>query len=312
MSLTKLPVAMVALACLGHQGDNSFMVGGVKYFVSNVDQSEFTKPPKGVGESHLKLTGSPAQIQSPERGLTVRGRVLESYWVDVSPKIVEVTKGRVEGGASIVIDDELAQRTAKEMALKAGKKAPTAPTETTFMEVDSEQFSYAGTTDNGAVTIPNPWTFRQTSKGIQKAKAKGKPDVDFDQTVDADGSAGLMNLVKGKDGNLNKISTGHLDGPVHMKIVRNETEVGSDKTGTTSYIIVADFIDVNLLTQPGTVRAVGHVTLDTDDGSFKLHFTWDKCVFAVDENLQLLGFHGLGTPGITTAKPVVRAKDGSK
>jgi hypothetical protein len=94
---------------------------------------------------------------------------------------------------------------------------------------------------------------------------------------------------------------------VHLKIVRHETEVGSTKTTTTSYALVADIVDIDMLSKPGTITAQGHVTLDSDDGTTAVQFNWDQSVFTVDENFQILGFNAHGNPGVTKAK----TKEGS-
>lgn len=301
MNLCKLGAALLAVTSIGSRRDGTVTIRGVHYVFSNAEPIEFDLP-KGTAEKHIKVQGDPAQVLSPERGLTVRGKILEVNWAELGPKVTEVRKGRVEGDASIVIDGELAQRTLEENSKIANKPAPPKPPETKVMEAHSEVFTYEGSVDKGTLNFSNPWTFSQSSRGFQKAQAKGKHDINFDQTVDATGSSGQMNLVKGKDDSLDQLSTGHLAGPVHLKIVRHETEADSAKTTTTTYILVADAVDIDMLTKPGTITAQGHVTLDSDDGTTAVNFKWDQSVFAVDENFQILGFKAHGTPGVTTAK----------
>ncbi len=167
----------------------------------------------------------------------------------------------------------------------------------------------------GTLKFPDPWTLNQSSKGTAEKKDKdGKKSlIAFDQTVDASGTSGQMQVGPGKDGSLNHPEIGSLDGPVHIKIARHETPQGSDKTSTSTYAIVADHVDIDLTTKPGTITATGHVTVDADsDGTVANWQDINKFVLQVSETYEPLAFETYGLPGkpiIATAK---KPKGGSK
>jgi hypothetical protein len=305
MNLVRFGIAAIAVGLFGFQHGGFIRIGGIRYIFSNTDPVIFDQPKSPTEERHLEVRGDPAQIHSPERGLTVKGKVIEAFWVNLDPKVIEVRRGRIKGNASIVVDNAEAYKTAVEAAKEAGKAIPKAPAEFKVMEADSDLFSYSGSVDAGTVTMPGSWVLKQTTTGIQKATTKGQPDIAYEQTVDATGSSGTLNLAKAKDGSLSQLTTGELAGPVHIKIVRRETPEHTITVKTSSYDIVADKIHINMLTKPGTITAEGHVSLDTVEDVTELQFTEDRVVFSVDENFELLGFKGNGSPGVTTAKTKV-------
>ena len=306
MTPLKLGLAVLAMGWFGFQRIGSFTMGETRFTLSNAEiKYEGSKEAKG--EKHILLTGSPVEIQALEKGLTVRGRTVELTWAELDAKTTEFRKGRVEGEATIIMDSEQAQKALAESASQNNRPAPVPSPETTYLEAHSQLFAYTGTSEQGTITIPNSWTLKQSSKGVVTPKDPKKAKVDFDQVIDASGASGVMNIVRGADGTLSQPGTGSLEGPVHLKVVRHETEQGSSKQSTKTYAIVADHIDIDLLTHPGTIVAKGHVTLDTDEAGFKAHLTDDEFVFRVNEKFDFLGFEGHGKPGTAVGK----SKDGS-
>ena len=309
MSALKALMLAIGVVSIAHQESATFISGGARIYLTNANGGTIDGLGQGDKQKHVVVTGNLAQIHSPEKGLTARGRTLEFTWAELDPKTMEFRQGRIEGNATIIIDGEEAQKALADDAQKLNKPLPTPQSESSFMQADSDLFSYAGTVKAGTLTMPNPWTFKQTSKGTKdEEKDRKHVKITYDQAFEASGSKGIINLVPGPDGVLNQLETGTLDGPVHFKIVRHEMTEGTAKPSTSTYIGVADHIGMNLAGHPGTITASGHVIVDADLNGDSCHFEEDTFIFEVNEKLEPLGFQFHGSPGLTKAK----AKDGGK
>jgi len=309
MTAIKVLIATIGLGCLGWQESATFTSGGSRVFLTNATHGSVDGLAQGDKQKHVLATGEPAQIHSPEKGLTARGRTLEFTWAELDPKTMEIRQGRIDGQGTIIIDGEESQKALAEDAVKLNQPVPKPQSESSYMQIDSELFSYSGTVKHATLTMPNAFTFKQTGKGISKQTKGGKEvDTPFDQSFDATGTSGTISLVPGPDETLNQVELGTIEGPVHFKLVRHEFPADSGKTSTSTYTGVADHIDINLLSHPGTITASGHVIVDADLNGDTCHFAEDKFVFLVSEKMEPLGLQFAGKPGETKAK----AKDGGK
>ena len=307
MILAKLIYLSLALQIVSDQSNITFFSGGNRVILTNFRPKSFEGIKSGEKQKHVDIVGDPAQLRSPEKGFTARGREMEFTWAELDPKTMEFRQGRIEGAATIIFDSDVAQKALTDDALNQKKKPPAPPAESSFMQVDSELFTYAGTVERGTLTMPDPWTFKDVAKGSQiQVKEKVPVKVNYDQTFDATGSKGVINIVRGPDGNLGKLESGTLEGPVHFKIVRRETPDGTSITTTTTYTGVADHIDIDLTTKPGTITAHGHVIVDADSIEYQAHFVEEDFVFLVSDKLEPIGLKFSGNPGKTKAT----AKDG--
>ena len=270
----------------------------------------------GDKEKHVDLLGDPAQLQAFEKGFTAKGKELEFTWAELDAKTTEFRKGRIEGNGSLIYDSEMAQKALIEQAKTTKKLPPVAPAESSFIQADSERFSYLGNVNQGTITMPAPFTLLDSGKGTEtKTRNKISYRIRYDQTLTASGAKGELHIIKGPDGNLGKLSTGSFEGPVHFKIVRHEIPDvaahvdGFDDTNlaeTSTYSGVADHLDVDLTTTPGTITAHGNVTVDADTPTLKATFHDDEFQIFVSEKMEPISLKFRGSPGKTTAKP----KDG--
>jgi len=310
--MMSIKLAMVALGVFGvalQQQNAVFNSGGSRIFLRNYDQGTIDGIATGQKEKHAVVSGNLVELFSPEKGLTARAKNLDFTWAELDPKTMEIRKGQLEGNATLIIDGEVASQTQAEAAKAKNQPTPKPPQETSILQVDSELFSYAGTVDRGTLTMPGQWTLKQTAKGVQQQKKDKKVvQITYTQTFDANGSSGFINLIRGKGGVLNQPETGHLEGPVHFKVVRDEIADGETKSKITTYTGVADHVDINMLAHPGTITAEGHVSVDADVDGYVSHFSDDNFVFLVNEKFEPQGIKFWGKPGVTTAK----SKGGSK
>ena len=302
-------IALVGIAHYGKQQSATFTMGGTRIILSNTDVLNVSIPKAGDKEHHLTVSGPPVQIEAPQKGLTVRGKSVDLTWADLDPKTTEFRKGRLEGDAVIIIDSAISQLALEEDAKAFAKKVLPAPAETRFVQANSDLFLYTGTAKQGTVTMPGHWTFHQVVTGVQEQTInKRKVKVAYVQTLDVDGTSGTIDLVPGKDGTLNQLSTGHISGPVHFKMEKVETPEDTKKPSNSTYSGVADQVDIDLVSKPGTITASGNVTVDAVNSSYASHFSEDRFIFFVNEKLEPQGLQFFGKPGSTTAK----TKGGSK
>ncbi len=307
--MLKLLVGLVGLISISAQQSATLTMGGTRVILSNYDGGKMSFPAPGEKEHHFQVSGPPVQIEAPEKGLTVRAKNVDVMWADVDPKTTEFKKGRLEGDAVIIVDSAVSQKALEENAKAQSKKTPPAATETRFVQANSDLFLYAGTVKQGTVTMPGHWTFHQVVTGVQELTInKKKVKVAYVQTLDVDGTSGTIDLVPGKDGTLNQLSTGHIAGPVHFKMEKVETPEDTKKPSTSTYSGVADQVDIDLVSKPGTITASGNVNVDAVNSSYASHFSEDRFIFFVNDKLEPQGLQFFGKPGSTTAK----TKGGSK
>ena len=308
----KLAALSLCLSSLAFQEEIKLVSGGNHVTISNGKVGNLDGFGSGNKESHAFISavdGKLAELACPEKGFSTRGRELEFTWAELNSKKMEFRKGRIEGNASLIFDSEVSQQTLTSQAISEKKVPPAAPEETSFVQVDSERFSYIGNIDKGTITMPDPWTLVDTAKGsMMKVKEKVPYKVHYDQTFTASGSKGEIHLGKGPDGNLGKLETGNFEGPVHFKIVRNETPDGAGVTEKSTYTGVADHLELDLTTTPGRVTAQGHVVVVADTPTMRATFTDDEFILFVSDKLEPLSLKFSGSPGKTTAK----AKDGTR
>ena len=303
---------LLALAVIGAQGQMIYTSADGQFTFSGHMTGVFDTPKDKTTPMHVLLHGAPVRGESPTNGLTATAREMELTWLKVDAKTTEIRQGRLEGDADIVFDGGAAQAAKVEQARKLNKPELPQPKEISRFEAKSELFSYTGTVATGTLTMPDPWTMQQVTHGAGVREEDGHPvPFTFDQTFDASGTKGTMSVVAGKDGALDQPSTGHLNGPVHFKLVRHEKAVGAAEISTTTYTGVADSVDIDMTTSPGTVAAHGHVVVDAvrPEGR-KVHFEEDEFTVDLDPQMNPLGFRFSGHPGLTTAK--ANGKGGSR
>ena len=316
--MLKITTISACLLAILSQQSTTFLSGGTHIVVTN-----HTGLMEGLGtgdkEKHVDLLGDPAQLQAFEKGFTARGKELDFTWAELDPKTTEFRKGRIEGNGSLIYDTEMAQKALTEQAMANKKPLPVPPAESSFIQANSERFTYLGNVDLGTITMPDPFTLLDSAKGTEvKTQNKISYRVNYDQTLTASGAKGELHIVKGPDGNLGKLSTGSFEGPVHFKIVRHETPNitthiegfdDSNLTETSTYTGVADHLDIDLTTTPGTITARGHVRVVAQTPALeKATFDEDEFKFFVSDKMEPISLKFHGTPGKTTAKP----KDGTQ
>lgn len=305
--MTASRLAALAVAAIGAnaglQQSMTLVVGDNRILVTNVDALSGLKLLHTGIEHHATAAGNPVQVVVPEMGLTARGRSIDITWADLGPKQTEVRAGRFEGDATLVFDSDAAGKALAEDAKAKGLPLPEPNPGSSFEQIDSDLFTYAGTAAHGTITLPNAWTFKQVTKGSRTVEKHGVPiAVAYDQMIDANGTGGHFDVAPGPDGALNQVQSGLLAGPVHFRIVRHETPGDTNKLSTSTYTGVADNVDINLVSHPGTLAARGHVTVNADTGTLSSRFLEDRFVFLVNEKLEPTGLQFFGHPGITTAK----------
>lgn len=286
-----------------HQGNVTVHSGDARVTLSNFESGSMDGFKEGNKEKHVDIKGNPAQIVSPEKGLTVTGKELEFTWAELDPKTMEFRKGRIEGNGIVTFDNNVAFDALTEDAAKRKTPPPAEPTEKTNLRIQSDLFNYSGDVKQGLLEMPGPWNLTDTAKGTKiKTEKNAAVNVDYDQTFDADGSKGQLTLVPGPNNEMGQIQKGSFEGPVHFKLVRHERVAGAPTPTTTTYTGVADHVDIDLTTTPGTVTARGHVTVDAESDAYQAHFIEAEFSFLVDDKLQPLGLKFSGMPGQTTAK----------
>ena len=261
----------------------------------------------GSKEKHLTAEGNLVEMASPDRGLKTSSRQLDAEWTEIDSKTTELRSGRFEREATIIFNSQTAYDESVRIAALHNQPHPKSPDESSIFQAKSDLITYGGDLKKGTVGFPEPVSFKRTSKGTTyKVQDGEKIPVTFDQVIDATGTRGEIVLGVGKDGQIDKPQTGFLDGPVHIKIVRHEMPKGTNVTTTSTYTCVADHLEIDLLSNPGTITAEGNVTVDADSEGTVSKFVVDKFVINVNDQLEPLGFEFYGKPGVTKAQ----SKDG--
>jgi len=304
--MSSLTVFTVALALVSLQKPPQMTVGAgtSRVLITNANTTTAEGLEKGQKHHHVVLTGSPVQVQSPAKGFTATGNAIDMRWEEIDAKTTSIEQARVEGKATMFFDDSMAQASLVEEAKRLHKPEPAAKPESSTMKAQSELFNYAGSAHKGTLTMPVPWTFRQVSKGTGTREDDGKKvNFTYDQTFDMDGTKGVLNLIQGKTGAMDRVSTGHLNGPVHFKVVRHEQVVGKVEVTTSTYSGVADEVDIDLTKDPGTIVTHGHVIVDIDSAELTVHWPdLDSFTLKVDDQMQVTGFSNEGHPAVMTAQ----------
>ena len=267
---------------------------------------------------HVNIHGDPARLHAPAKGLTALGRELDFTWAELSKSEMEFQTGLLTGDAKVIFDQEEALQSRQELAKTNQTPIPLAPTETSRMELTCETLKYKGDIKTGQIDMPTAWTLHNLTKGTEiQHPPEGPLTVGFNQSFEATGSKGTATVVQKSDGTLGKIATASFEGPVHFKVIRNETPVGSLVVSTAVYEGVADHMTVDLTTTPGTVKAEGHVVLDTKfpdvagkGQQISANHTdgIDTLILKIDEQLQPVSMQMIGSPGRTT----IKTKGGSR
>ncbi|MDR3690924.1 MAG: hypothetical protein P4L46_16215 [Fimbriimonas sp.] len=257
------------------------------------DKKAATRP----GETRIKLEGSLAIVDSPEKGVSATGQTIELAWAQPGGKKFEIRSAIVQGRAAMTFDSDWAYRSQIAFAQESGLQPPKPNLTARSGRVDSDEIEYAGDSDQGTLSLSHPWTYKETDQGVEEREVEGHPaQVHFDQVFECDGTSGQLILGPGKDGEINQIQTGTIRGPVHFKLIRKET-VGDTKASTvTSYVGVADRVDINMKTNPGTVTASGHVKVDRMADGYPSNIDVDWLVLTVSPEMEPLGLQmGTGT-----------------
>ncbi len=303
MTRALLLLMTAAATCQGGTQSATFHSGGDLILVTNADKINFNGTSGTAPVRQASATGSPVQVVWVERGMTMHARSLDATWVEIDPVTTEFRRAQMQGDAMLVIDGAAAEKALAADAEANHKPVPPTESETTFQQLNSDVLSYSGNVERGTISIPGPWTYRAITKGSRIGESAGHQIViPFDQVFDASGTSGHLNLIRGKNGALNQIETGLLSGPVHFKLVRHEVPGGGQKPSTNTYTGVADNVNMDLTSNPGTVTAKGHVRVDTDNDAVASYFMEDSFVFLVNDKLAATGLRFSGVPGRTTAK----------
>lgn len=251
------------------------------------------------GQTHIKVVGSPVTVDAPEKGISIVGQTIDVLWAQLAGKKVEFREGLLEGNATVIMDTDWACRSSVDYAVQNNLPKPVTPIVSRFSRADSERITYSGNVDKGTLVFPQSWKYKQTDKGISEQTDNGKSTkVAFDQVFECDGTKGQMVVGPGQNGELNQLQTGSFDGPVHFKLIRHETPEGSSVTSLQSYIGIADRVDIDLLKNPGTITATGHVKVDRIVDGYPSNIVTDWLVLTVNQQLEPLGLD-VGTGKLT-------------
>ena len=266
-----------------------------------------TAQPTSDTERHTLVEGTLATIELPEKGFTLKGKKIDLTWAQAEPKVLEIRSGLIEGNASLHLDSAAGFLENTKFATERNLPKPKAALVDRICDLTSNVFQYSGNKEKGTVTLPGTWTYQQADKGtLDKVEKEKHTLVQFDQTFTVDSASGTVHLIKGKTGSVDQIETGTIIGPVHFKLVRQETPADTGKTSTSTYVGTADRIDIDMTTHPGTITATGHVKVDGESEGNNISFADEKIVITVSPELEPITIK-LGS-GQTTIKP----KDGKQ
>ena len=305
---------LIALAALGAaffgQGISSYTYSGGHIIVRNyseLDGDGFNpRSTSGSNERHSLITGNSATIEAPEKGVTIKGSAIDFRWAQLDPKTVEFRSALIKGHAELDLDADAGYQNSLKFAAERKLPAPKPLDGSRVSQLISEEIQYSGNVSRGTIQLPVPWTYHQNDKGVAVKTDNGKTiHVQFDQTFDCSGQSGQIVLVKGKTGDLNQVETGFIQGPVHFKLVRIEIPDDTKIPSTTTYVGVADRIDINMLTQPGTVTASGHVKVNEEADGNSSSVSDEKIVLTVTPDLEPISVK------IGAGSTTVKTKDGS-
>ncbi len=310
MKMYKVLFHSAIAALVGFQGLATYNSGGSRFIFkdfSNVVADGFESNGESKLEKHVHAVGDPAKFQGLESGVTAIGKILDFRWAQLSPTVLELRKGFIDGKATLIFDSEASYKALLEDAEASKKPKPEIPKETRITQLDSTQLIYTGTVDKGTIEVPSAWTFHDSTKGvIEKVIKETKSNVSFDQSLDFDGTKGQVVVVQGPTGKLNQLESGIVEGPVHFTLLRHEQTDGTGKISTTQYKGVADRLIIDLTKELGTVTATGHVNVDGSADDLTSHFIVDKFVILVNRQLEPKGVQlGVGTTKLSS-------KDGTR
>jgi len=311
MTTVKLLVLPLILACFDQEQIVTYKNAGGRVIIRNFSNVKTHLKDKNGGvqndENRITITGNLAIAEAPEKGFSATGQTIDLKWAPLADKRTEIRSALIRRQATVIIDSDWGFASRVENAKEYHLPAPIPQTESRYSKVDSETITYTGSIEKGTLVFPVPWTFNQTNKGVTEQEDNGKKTkVVFDQKFECDGSKGQMIIGPGKDGELNQLQTGFVEGPVHFKLIRHETPEGSNKMSTQSYVGVADRLDIDLLKDPGTVKATGHVKVDRVVDGYTSTTVTEWLVLNVTQQMEPIGIE----LGIGTGK--INPKDGSK
>ena len=311
MNPIKLLPITVLLTSLAAQGVATYTYDGGHIEIRNFKDlsGDWTDVKASVNnkEKHAHISGEAANLSLPEKGLSVTGNVLDFRWAQADPKTIELREGTIEGKAVIHMDTEKGYQANLKFSASKHLPAPKAPAEFRVSQLETEKILYSGNVSRGTLTMPTAWKYSESDSGdATKVDDKKTSHIHFVQTFNCDAANGLLVIRQGQTGQLDQIESGLAEGPVHFKFIRDETNLETKVLTHTSYVGVADRVEINMLTQPGTVTASGHVIVDGDSNGALTNFKVDRLVMTVSPQMEPISVQMFS--GVTT----VKSKDGSR
>ncbi len=293
----KLTLALLALMALaiGSQDQDIFFQDGEKSIILRdfVGKSISYTPGQLV---RFSGTGSPLTADVRSNGLLLQGNEIQGVAKPIA-SLFYLEEANLSGSAVAIMDSKVRED------FELSKKLRTAPgPEQSRTRIDSARMVYAGTQEEGELTMPAKLRVRSDTTGARTVKKEDKDVAQtYTQALDLVGTSGAISLDPNAKTSSTNLKKGTIQGPVEFTFLRSETDAGAKEPAITNLVGRGDKLIFDFTGTARTITLVGNVHL-VGTGSFNGETNVDKLIITVDEKLQPIRYETEGNPSTTKMK----------
>jgi hypothetical protein len=279
-----LLLAPLALAGTIQGSDVFFRAADKSLVIRNVTAGTGNFSTSEAGPVRFSGQGNPVKLEMNNVGISISGTKVSGA-AKPTGKSFFLEVASVSGSAMMASDTSVRESWQVEQGLLKAKSA-----EQTVTRVESDQIDYAGSMDEGVLTIPGKAVLHSATRGTT-----GAGQLHFEQLLDVHAVSAKITLDPSAKAGRANVRTADMPGPVTFTLKRTERKEGSTESTLTIYTGSADHVSADFTGANKTIVASGHVHITLEGGPTPGEAFAERATITVDENMKPIKFDLGGT-----------------